>query len=236
MTTEDPPHTVLLLHAYPLSATMWQDQKAALEEAGLTVLAPNLPGFGGQEGAITSLADAARELRTTLPGEPLALVGLSMGGYLALELLRQFPGRFARVVLADTTLRADPPEKARDRREQADRVLEEGKDFIIEAAEKEHSPSTFERVRPMIEAATPEGIAGALRAMANRSEGQDVLRGLDVPLLVLVGERDEITPPEFAQEIADEGRGTLRLLPGAAHLSNLDAPGAFNAALLDFLR
>lgn len=236
MTPERRPRTVLLLHAYPLSAAMWQDQRAALEEAGLTVLAPNLPGFGGAEGAITSLADTARDLLGRLPGEPLAVVGLSMGGYLALELLRQAPGRFARVVLADTTLRADPPEKAKDRRKQADRVLEEGKDFIVEAAEKEHLPATFQRVRPMIEAATPEGIAGALRAMANRPEGRDVLRELNIPLLVLVGERDEITPPEFAQEIADAGRSTRHVIPGAAHLSNLDAPGAFNAALLDFLR
>lgn len=236
MTPPDRPRTVLLLHAYPLSAAMWKDQRTALEEAGLTVLAPNLPGFGGEAGAITSLEDAARDLLATLPGEPVAVVGLSMGGYLAMALLAQAPGRFARVVLADTTLHADPPEKAQDRREQADRVLEEGREFIIKAAEKEHSPSTFEQVRPMIEAATREGIAGALRAMADRPEGEDILRGLDVPLLVLVGERDEITPPEFAREIADQGRSTLRVIPGAAHLSNLDAPEAFNAALLEFLR
>lgn len=236
MTPERRPRTVLLLHAYPLSADMWRDQRAALEEAGLAVLTPSLPGFGGEEGAMGSLADAARDLLGTLPGEPIAAVGLSMGGYLVLELLRQAPERFARVVLADTTLRADPPEKARDRREQADRVLAEGKGFIIEAAEKEHSPATFQRVRPMIEVATPQGIAGALRAMANRPGGRDVLRELNIPLLVLVGERDEITPPEFAREIADAGRGTLRVIPGAAHLSNLDAPGAFNAALLDFPR
>lgn len=234
--TAPAPRTVLLLHAYPLSAAMWDAQRAALEEAGFAVLAPDLPGFGRQEGAMTSLEDAGRDLLGALVLEPVALVGLSMGGYLALELLAQAPERFTRVVLADTSLRADPPEKAKDRLEQADRVLEEGAAFIVEAAEKEHSPTTFRQVRPMIEAATPEGIAGALRAMAHRPEGRDTLRTLDVPLLVLVGEHDEITPPELAQEIADAGRGTLRVIPGAAHLSNLDAPEAFNAALLEFLR
>ncbi|KEF33406.1 beta-ketoadipate enol-lactone hydrolase [Deinococcus sp. RL] len=236
MTAPHAPRTVLLLHAYPLSAAMWDDQRAALEEAGFTVIAPNLPGFGGEAGAITTLEDAARDLLAALPqGEPLAVVGLSMGGYLTLELLRQAPERFARVVLADTTLRADPPEKAEDRREQADRVEAEGAGFIVAAAEKEHSPATFRRVRPMIEAASREGIAGALRAMAVRGEGRDALRGLAVPLLVLVGEADDITPVEYAQELADAGRGELRVLPGAAHLSNLDNPAAFNAALLEFL-
>lgn len=230
------PLTVLLLHAYPLSAAMWAGQQAALEAAGLTVLAPSLPGFGGEPGAVTSLADTARDLLERLPPGPVALVGLSMGGYLALELLAQAPQRFARVVLADTSLRADTPARAGDRHTQADRVLEEGRDFIVAAAEQEHSPSTFRQVRPMIEAATPEGIAGALRAMADRPEQRDTLRNLDVPLLVLVGEHDEITPPEQAQEIADAGRGSLHVVPGAAHLSNLDAPDAFNAALLAFLR
>jgi pimeloyl-ACP methyl ester carboxylesterase len=196
----DPSRTVLLLHAYPLSAAMWAGQKTALEAAGLTVLAPSLPGFGGEPGAMSSLADTARKLLDTLPPEPVALVGLSMGGYLALALLA------------------------------------EGRAFIVTAAEQEHSPSTFRQVRPMIGAASREGIAGALRAMAERSEQRETLRTLNVPLLVLVGEHDEITPPGQAQEIADAGRGTLHIVPGAAHLSNLDAPDAFNAALLAFLR
>ncbi|EYB69668.1 alpha/beta hydrolase [Deinococcus phoenicis] len=234
--TQDRPRTVLLLHAYPLSAAMWDDQKAALEAAGLTVLAPNLPGFGGAGGAMTSLADTARDLLNTLPPEPAALVGLSMGGYLALELLAQAPDRFARAVLADTSARPDDAGKQKDRRQQADRVLAEGRDFIIEAAREEHRPGTFARIRPMIGAATPQGIAGALRAMAARPDQRDTLRALRLPLLALVGEQDDLTPPELAQEIAALGHGERQLIPGAMHLSNLDAPEAFSAALLAFLR
>ena len=229
------PRTVLMLHAYPLSSAMWQEQKRALEEAGLTVLTPDLPGFGGREGAVETLPQAVGALLAELPQEPLSVVGLSMGGYLALELLRQAPERVGRLVLADTSSRADNPEKQNDRREQARRVLEEGRDFIIEAARDEHSAATFKKVLPMIESASREGIAGALEAMAAREEGRTTLQAAQVPLLVLVGREDTLTPLDMAQEIADAGRGELVVLEGAAHLSNLDQPEAFSAALLKFL-
>lgn len=231
-----PPWTVLLPHAYPLSSAMWAAQQEVLEGAGLRVLAPSLPGFGGAPGAMTSLPEVAADLLKRLPPEPVAVVGLSMGGYLAMALLAHAPERVGRVVFADTTLRADPPEKAQARREQADRVLEEGPGFLVEAAEQEHRSATFRQVRPMIEAASREGIAGALRAMAAREDSRDTLRAVTVPTLVLVGADDPLTPPEQAQEIADATGGALTVLPDAGHLSNLDAPEAFNAALLDFLR
>ncbi|WP_240319191.1 alpha/beta fold hydrolase [Deinococcus wulumuqiensis] len=229
------PRTAVLLHAYPLAADMWREQRAALEGAGLTVLTPDLPGFGGREGAVETLPQAVEALLAELPQEPLSVVGLSMGGYLALELLRQAPERVGRLVLADTSSRADSPEKQKDRRQQASRVLTEGRDFIIDAAREEHSAATFGKVLPLIERASREGIAGALGAMAAREEGRTTLQGAQVPLLVIVGREDTLTPVEMAQEIADAGRGELVVLEGAAHLSNLDQPEAFNAALLKFL-
>ncbi|PNY81219.1 alpha/beta fold hydrolase [Deinococcus koreensis] len=229
------PRTVLLLHAYPLSGAMWAAQEAALTSAGLRVTAPHLPGFGGRGGEIGSLADAARDLLAELPEGPLSVVGLSMGGYLALELLTQAPERFERVVLADTTARADDEAKRRDRRSQAGRVRLEGRGFLIEAAEKEHPAGTFHQIVPMIEAASLEGVAAALEAMAARPKRLDTLRALQAPLLVLVGEDDRVTPPALAREMAEAGRGDLVILPGAQHLSNLDQPAAFTRALLDFL-
>lgn len=229
------PPTVLMLHAYPLSGAMWAAQEAALTAAGLSVTSPHLPGFGGRGGQIGSLADTARDLLAELPDEPLSVVGLSMGGYLALELLAQAPERFARVVLADTSARADDEDKRNDRRAQAGRVRLEGRGFLLEAAEKEHPAATYRQIVPMIEAASREGIAAALEAMAARPERLDTLRALQVPLLVLVGEDDDITPPELAREMAGAGHGVLQILPGAQHLSNLDQPAAFNRALLNFL-
>ncbi len=233
--TEPKPQTVLMLHAYPLSGAMWSAQENALQETGRNVIVPHLPGFGGTSGHMSSLADTAAQLLELLPAEPVSLVGLSMGGYLALALLRLAPERFGRVVLADTSAAADDEEKQKDRRSQAGRVRAEGREFILEAAQKEHSPATYERILPMMEAASREGIAAALEAMAERPESFDVLKKLNVPLLVLVGEHDEITPLDEARKLVEAGRGELKIIPDAAHLANLDNAHDFTRALLDFL-
>ena len=229
------PGTGLLLHAYPLSGAMWSAQEKALTEAGLNVITPHLPGFGGTEGEVESLEAVSRQLLDLLPPEPVSVVGLSMGGYVALSLLSLAPERFGRVVLADTSAEADDDEHKKDRLSQAGRVRAEGRNFILRAAEKEHSPETYRQILPMMEVASREGTAAALEAMAARPSMFGTLEKLRVPLLVLVGEQDDITPQEEARKIADAGHGELRLIPDAAHLSNLDHPQAFNRALLDFL-
>lgn len=231
-----PPQTVLLLHAYPLSSAMWDSQRQSLELAGLRVLAPDLPGFGTRaDEEMSSLADVAAEIIATLPPEPVSVVGLSMGGYITLELLAQAPQRFGRVVLADTSARSDAPDKQQDREAQAQRVLTEGKQFLIDAAYQEHPEATYQAVKPTIEAAGTTGIAAALRAMAGRPDHLDTLKALSIPLLVLAGEKDDITPEEVTRELAELGHGEYHVIPNAAHLSNLDNPEEFNAALLDFL-
>lgn len=227
----------LLLHAFPLASEMWASQRAALLAAGHTVLAPDLPGFGGMPGGIEGFPALATELLSTLPAGPLNVVGLSMGGYLALELLRQESERFARAVLADTSARADSPEKKREREEQAQRVLTEGAGFMLEAAREEHPAHTYRVIAPLIEAASPQGIAAALRAMAARQDSLDVLTSLPgkVAVLAIVGSQDKTTPPEVVSEIAGLSQGRLEMIEGAGHLSNLDQEKDFNALLLDFL-
>ncbi|ADV68205.1 alpha/beta fold hydrolase [Deinococcus maricopensis] len=232
-------HPVVLLHAYPLAAPMWDDQIRALRAAGRTPIAPNLPGFGGAPGAIQSLPVTAATLLNDLPDGPFDLVGLSMGGYLALEVLHQAPGRVHRLVLADTTARADTDERRATRHAQAERALHEGTTFLQDTARDEQRPGTYARTRPLIATATPEGVAGALRAMAARPDHRPTLTArsaTEKPTLALVGANDPITPPDLAQELADLTYGRLHVIPDAGHLANLDQPAAFTAALLDFLR
>ncbi|MFC6592130.1 alpha/beta fold hydrolase [Deinococcus lacus] len=238
MTTAAVPRTVLLIHAFPLSSEMWTAQKAALEAAGLQVLTPNLPGFGGEAGELLGLDQAARLLLDQLPIEPVSVVGLSMGGYIALELLALAPERVGRLVLADTHAQGDDEATTQSREEQAVRVLKEGPGFMIGKAEQEQAPATAAQTRRMTLQASREGIAAALRAMAARPDRRDTLRAAaerGLPVLALVGTQDDLTPPEQAREMARLSGGQVTELAAAGHLSNLDQPEAFNQALLDFL-
>lgn len=234
----------VLLHAFPLDAGMWAEQKRALEAAGFTAMVPHLPGFGGEAGELSSLtAEAERLVDGVLPAEPVVLVGLSMGGYLALEVLavlqqRGQPERVSHLVLADTHARGDDAEQRQDREQQAQKVLQEGQEFMVEKAREEQKPTTAEQTARMTRAASREGIAAALRAMAARADRRDVLRrageqGLSV--LAVVGSEDKLTPPEQARENADLSGGELKVIESAGHLSNLDEPEAFNEALVGFL-
>ena len=228
--------TILLLHAFPLSKDMWREQADALTRAGKRVVTHNLPGFGGEDGAITSLGEAAEWIFDRLPPGPINAVGLSMGGYLLLEMLRQASGRFERVVFADTTAQADSEERRAQREEQARRVLFEGVGFLIEEARNYPHPITSERAAQMVAAASPDGVAGALHSMAARPDSRKLLKKLSIPTLVIVGTDDTVTHPDRAREIANLTNGKLIEIPGAGHLSNLDQPQAFNDALLEFFQ
>lgn len=234
MTAE--PRPVLLLHAFPLSRAMWDDV-VPLQGAGRRTVAHDLPGFGGATGAIASLAEAAEWIFDRLPPGTVDAVGLSMGGYLLLELLAQAPDRFGKLVFANTTARADTDEKKLAREAQAHRALEAGLGELIASVRADHAanPVTADRAAQLAALATPEGVAGALHAMAARPDRRDLLRRLDHPVLALGGSRDTITPPERLREIAELARGEYVEIEDAGHLSALDRPGDFARAVLDFL-
>jgi 3-oxoadipate enol-lactonase len=176
--------------------------------------------------------------------ERAVVVGLSMGGYVAFRLLAQAGERVLGLVLADT--RAGPDDEAgRARRtDQAARVRAEGTGWLSDAFAPALLGETTLRERPGVEAAVrgmmnnaePEGVARALEAMRDRPDSSGSLREIGVPVLVVVGEEDTLTPPAEARKIADGvGNGRLVVLPGAGHLANLEDPGAFNQALTSFL-
>jgi 3-oxoadipate enol-lactonase len=162
--------------------------------------------------------------------------GLSMGGYVAFELWRTARPRVAALVLANTRAEPDPPEGAAARRALAERLRTEGHRFLVEEPPPllaEDAPEALrERVKAMIADQTPRAIAAAALGMAERPDSVPDLAGIDVPTLVITGTADRLIPPDVTAGIAGRVPGAeLLRIEGAGHLSNLEAPEAFDTAL-----
>jgi 3-oxoadipate enol-lactonase len=236
---------LVLVHGFPLSGAMWQPQISALS-ARYRVIAPDLRGFGAStfgEGvdSLDQYADDLLALLDHLDVRQVALAGLSMGGYIAFALLRRAADRVSALVLADTKAAADSDE-ARQKREQNARMvetrgLEPLADQMLPNLLADRTPQGQQQaVRGIIMANQPEGIAAALRAMAQRPDSTPQLSAIKVPTLIIVGSEDTLTPPGEARKLHEAIKGSQFVeLSGAAHLSNIEAPAAFNAAVDSFL-
>jgi pimeloyl-ACP methyl ester carboxylesterase len=235
---------LVLLHAFPLSAAMWSDL-----DLPCRLVAPDQRGFGGSplgEDA-PSLQRCAQDVLALLDRlglERVVLGGLSMGGYVAMELLRQAPHRVEALLLADTKAQADTPEQREGRLRTAETVERQGTGQLAEtmlpallgATSRERRPEVVTRVRGWVEQAPPATVAWASRAMAARPDSFAVLRATDVPALVVVGEQDVLSPVAQAQEMADAlPQGRLALVRDAGHLSAVEDPEAFGAVVAAFL-
>jgi pimeloyl-ACP methyl ester carboxylesterase len=241
---------ILLAHGFPLDHSMWQGQLAVLS-ANYRVIAPDLRGFGRSvvtRGTVTmeQLADDCAALLDALAvGEPITFCGLSMGGYVGWQFWRRHAARLARLVICDSRAVADTAEGAAGRIKMAESVLRHGTAVVADAmipkllapATLQQQPGLVERLRQTILAAPPEGVAAAQRGMAARPDVQAWLPEIRVPTLGIVGHEDAIsTPDEMRKIVAAISGARLCVLPGAGHMSPLEAPIAFNEALAAFLR
>jgi pimeloyl-ACP methyl ester carboxylesterase len=239
---------LVLLHAFPMDSRMWSGVRAPLA-SHFRVITPDQRGLGRSPLPETprepSLDDAALDvvaLLDRLELDRVVLGGCSMGGYLAMAILRRAPERIGGLVLIDTKATADTPEAAQIRLDVAARAETEGvagwlADGNLPNLLSEHTrterPEIVERVRELIETQPPAGVAWAARAMRARPDSTDVLRGADVPALVIVGEQDAITPVDAAKAMVDAlPRATLVVLPGAGHLTPLEDPDGVVDAIL----
>lgn len=239
---------LVLLHAYPLSREMWRPQIEALSK-DFRVLAPDLPGFGGTAGfvdepSVDGMAIAVAEfLDAHSITEPIALGGLSMGGYVALAFARRYPDRLRALILADT--RAEPDDSAakanRDKaiafagEHSAVDVIEQMLPKMVSEETRTQRPEVVADVRRIAAAQSIGGIINALKALRDRPDARPELDKIAVPALVLVGAADTLTPPALSQDLAGRTRGSLEIIPGAGHLSNLERPDIFTAAVRRFL-
>ncbi len=236
---------LLLVHAFPLSSAMWQPQQDELSKR-YRVITPDLRGFGQSElGEIpTSLdhyADDLLVLLDKLQIDQVTLAGLSMGGYIAFALLRKQPNRFKALILADTKATQDSEEGKQKREENARIALEQGQDAIADRMipnllAKDTPDSLKDGVRQIIRGNAREAVAAALRSMAVRPDSTALLRTIAIPTLIIVGEQDMLTTPDDARAMGEHiSQSRLVTIPNVAHLSNLEAPEAFNQAIDDWL-
>lgn len=239
-----PADGVLFIHAFPMDARMWNGQIAALESSW-PVVAPSLPGFGGTDGpgrtmAMGAAADRCLQAADELGLERMIVCGLSMGGYVAFELWRMARQRVAGLVLANTRSGADAREAADGRRALADRLESEGNGFLVEAPppllSSDAAPGLWTQVRETIGDQPASSIAAAARGMAERKDSTPDLSAIDVPVLIVTSDADTLIAPEVSLAMGEHIRGAQTVtLAGAGHLSNLEAPGAFDQALGAFL-
>jgi pimeloyl-ACP methyl ester carboxylesterase len=228
------PLPVMLVPGLLCSARLYAEQIAALWPFGPVTVADHRRDD-------TMEAIAARILNTAPPR--FALAGLSMGGYIALSILRQAPERVERLALLDTSARSDTPQQTERRLSQI--ALAKNGRFaevpdllwpLFVHHDRQGDENLRRVVRAMAEDTGPETFVRQQHAIMARTDARPLLATIKCPTLVLVGEGDELTPPALAQEIAACIAGSrLVVVPDSGHLSTLEQPAAVNRALTEWM-
>jgi 3-oxoadipate enol-lactonase len=243
----------VLLHGFPLDHSMWAGQEPLAEHLRLVV--PDCRGFGGSDGpgprSIAELADDVVALLDALHvAGPAVVCGLSMGGYVAQHVAARHPDRVAALVLVDTKLEADTPESRAGRADLAAKAGRLGPGIVaeamvprllgprpVDAAAALRHDEIAALLRRTIGAQRVPTIQAALAALADRPDMTGPMARCMAPTLLVVGAEDAITPPACLEAAAAiMPRARLLIVPGAGHMTPLEAPETFNQALLGFLR
>jgi pimeloyl-ACP methyl ester carboxylesterase len=225
---------ILLVPGLLCSARLYAPQIPALWPFGQVAVADHRRDASMDAIAARILGDAPQRF---------ALAGLSMGGYIAMAIMRLAPDRVAKLALLDTNARADTPEQSAGR-EKFIAMAEAGK--LTEVVEtliprflhrNRHNDEPLKQVvRAMAADTGVEAFVRQERALMSRLDSRPLLASIKCPTLVLVGDGDELTPPELAKEIAAGISGSkLAIVADCGHLSTLEKPGAVNAAMSEWL-
>jgi 3-oxoadipate enol-lactonase len=239
--------TLVLLHAFPLDRGMWRPQEEGLRDC-CRVIAVDLPGFGasapvpdGVDGMAQAVARLLDEIATN---QKVVIGGLSMGGYVALAFARRYPERLQGLILADTRTEPDDDTGKANRDRMIAGVQANGPGTVIDAMlprllgsdAQQSRPDLIAFVRQLGERQSAEGLTTGLRALRDRPDARGTLAAVRVPVLVLVGRDDIVTPPTVAEGMVRTATdGLLVVLDQAGHLSNLEQPEKFNDAVRSFL-
>jgi YbgC/YbaW family acyl-CoA thioester hydrolase len=238
---------LLLVHGFPLDRTLWKHQVATL--SGWRRIAPDLRGMGVSDApeqgySMSAYADDLVRLLDRLRVKKAVVAGLSMGGYIAFEIMRRHRDRVVGLILANTRADADTAEAKVSRDELAEVARRQGAAAVAERmiarllgpTTQRTQPQLVEAVKEMIGRAPPQGLAGALQAMRDRPDSTPLLSTIEVPTMVVVGEEDALISPQIARRMAEAiPSASITVIPGAGHLTPLEAPTALSRVVAEFL-
>jgi 3-oxoadipate enol-lactonase len=252
---------VVFLHAFPLNCAMWEEQVLDLSKSHRTITL-DWPGFGKSPisalpangegvGSLDGYALCVLDLFNRLGIDRAHVCGLSMGGYVALSLLRLAPQRIRSLILCDTRATADTPEARQARYEMVSMIRQSGEEGIERLAsamiERLLGDSTLtsnrelvSRVLNLMRQSSPVGVERALEAMAGRPDSTNLLpqvggsSGIDT--LIIVGNEDKLTPPSEMKTLAGLiPNSSISVIEKAGHLPNLEQAEVFNRIIREFL-
>lgn len=240
---------LVMLHGFPFDPRMWDPQLHPLGKDA-RILAPHLLGLGQSrvpEGVVLSIDDYAEDVvawMDTVGISRATIAGLSMGGYVALAMWKRAPERIKALALLDTKAEADSEEARRGRIATSRTLSEKGMAGVVDgmlpkvlsATTRRTKPEVVERVRAMILESDAVGAMAAVEALRTRPDRSALLATIDVPVVVVVGEEDELTPPSVARELANGIAGAkLIVITGAGHVTSLETPDRVTAVLRSLL-
>jgi len=240
---EDAP-TIIFIHGFPLNLSMWANQVEILKD-NFRVITYDIRGHGesdaGNEAfSIELFVSDLIGLMDILKIDKASLCGLSMGGYIALNAIENYPDRFEALVLCDTNCMADSPEAKAKRMKSVESIIKNGVNQyadgnVINLFAPESLMSKVEEVtavKQMIINTSELALCSALLALSSRSETCSKLNEIHVPTLILVGEKDILSPVTNAKFMHENIKNsTLEIIENAGHLSNIENPEKFNQHL-----
>jgi 3-oxoadipate enol-lactonase len=243
------PLTLIFIHGFPFNKNSWNPQLDALSSK-YRCIAFDLRGFGNthfgtQDSSIELFADDLDAFMDILQIQSAVICGLSMGGYIALRAALKYPHRFKGLILSDTQCIADSPEAKEKRYKVIEQIETSGLEAYAEASLKNlfhenslaNKKDVVHEIHQTILSTSPATIISALKALANRTETCSMLGEIGAFTLVVCGKEDKVTPPAQAVFLSEHiGSSRLEIIGEAAHLSNLEQPDKFNAAVVSFLK
>jgi len=237
---------VVFLHGFPLSSAIWQPQLKLSDQ--YRVITPDLRGHGrspAPEGIyeMDLLARDVLWLLDALRIQTAIIMGHSMGGYVTLALWKLAPERFLGMGLIASQAGADTQEARQKRFALAEKVSAEGAKAVVDAMlgrlfapDIETDDPAIESVREVMLASPTSGIVGSLEGMAARRDSVATLPEINVPALILTGDKDQIIPLTKADEmLAGLPNATLAIVEDAGHMPMLERPDATTAAIRRYL-